>query len=330
MSVQAGVASPHDHVVSIYDGLDELARNVSDFLGQGLDTDGAAVVIATPAHREAIATRLSEHGLDLAALTAAGRYRALDAAQTLASFTIDGALDRARFAEVIGEVIAAASAGGRSVRAFGEMVALLWADGDPAAAIELEAMWNELAQSHRFLLYCAYPRDMLAGADDLVRLQQVCAHHSEIVAPDSYTAAQPELGPSADPDSDSRTYLPVPSAVSAARRFVTGRLGEWQHGPAVIDDAALVVSELAANAVAHAHTAFRIRLSQTEGMVKIEAEDLSPRRPVLGTDRGSAVGGRGLILIAALGSRWGSEPAPAGHAKNVWCEIPSPDLREGL
>ncbi|MEV0685477.1 MEDS domain-containing protein [Nocardia sp. NPDC050378] len=330
MSVQVAGAPPHDHVVSMYDDSEELARHVSDFLGQGLDADGAAVVIATPAHREAVAARLSEHGLDVTALIAAGRYRALDAAQTLASFTIDGVLDRNRFTEVIGDVIAAASAGHRSVRAFGEMVALLWADGDPGAAIELEAMWNELARSRQFLLYCAYPRDILAGADDLVRLQQVCAHHSEIVAPDSYTVARAELEPSVDPDTDSRIFVPVPSAASAARRFVTGRLGEWQHDPAVIDDAALVVSELAANAVAHAHTAFRIRVSQIEGAVRIEAEDLSPRRPVLGTDRGSAVGGRGLILIAALGSRWGTEPDPAGHAKNVWCEIPSSGLREGI
>ncbi|WP_278265289.1 MEDS domain-containing protein [Nocardia sp. AG03] len=321
MSAPAGVVPPHDHVVDIYDGVNELVRNVGDFLGQGLDTEGAAVIIAVPAHRDAIAARLNAHGFDVAALTASGRYRSLDAARTLAAFTTDGALDRDRFAEVIGDVIVAAGADQRPVFAFGEMVALLWADGDPGAAIALEAMWNDLARSHRFALYCAYPRDMLTGADDLAGLQQVCAHHSAIVAPDSYASADIELGPSTD--SDCRTYVSVPGAVSAARRFVTARLRSWRHAPTVIDDAALVVSELAANAVTHAHTAFRIRLSQNERSVTIEAEDLSPHLPVLRSDRGTALGGRGVMLIAALGSRWGTELDPAGHTKSVWCEIPS-------
>ena len=88
-----------------------------------------AIVIATPEHRLEFETRLGQAGVDLAAARDDGSYLALDAAQTLSELMAADQLDGAAFDRVIGTVIAAAGAGGRPVRAFGEMVALLWDDG---------------------------------------------------------------------------------------------------------------------------------------------------------------------------------------------------------
>jgi MEDS: MEthanogen/methylotroph, DcmR Sensory domain/Histidine kinase-like ATPase domain len=325
MDVAPAAVNPHDHVVQVYGEEGELVEDVSRFLAEGLAADEAVIVIATPAHRDAFLRRVGEYGVDVAAACDAGRYRSLDAAEVLSSFNADGALSQELFVEVIGGVVAAAGSGGRPVRAYGEMVALLWACDDVVGAVQLEAFWNELMRSHRFLLYCAYQVEDLARGADLVAIQRVCAQHSSVVGPTTYgssgtTAEHASRDEDATTPEFSELYIPVPSAVRAARRFVVDRLRTWGE-QVVLDDAAIVVSELAANAVTHARSAFRVSIERAGATVRMAVEDLSPDRPVLdGSHRASA--GRGLVLVHAICSRWGVETGP--HGKRVWAEIAAP------
>src|SRR5207248_10769202 len=100
-------------------------------------------------------------GLDLARAVTQGRYVAWDAAETLSTLMQDGWPDGGRFADVLGGGLARATAAATGARPhvaiFGEMVALLWAQGKLEAAMRLEHLWNELAQTHAFSLRCAYP-----------------------------------------------------------------------------------------------------------------------------------------------------------------------------
>jgi len=116
-----------------------------------------------------------------------GQYIALDADETLSKFMVDGRPDERRFAEVIGSLIGrAANDGGRPVRAFGEMVALLWAEGRHEAAIRLEELWNDLAKSQSFSLMCAYP---IAGFDHEEHgdsFQRICQAHSHVRPAESF------------------------------------------------------------------------------------------------------------------------------------------------
>jgi signal transduction histidine kinase len=180
------------HVVQFYgeDGflLDELSR----FIGTALGAGEAAVVIATEQHRDGLARRLQAWGLDTSLAIAQGRYIPLDAATTLAVITPGGWPDAVRFAEVVGGVMARASVSSESkprrVAAFGEMVALLWADGKPDAAIRLEQLWNELAQTYSFNLRCAYPLSSFHREEHGDLLLKVCAEHSAVIPGESYTA----------------------------------------------------------------------------------------------------------------------------------------------
>jgi two-component system CheB/CheR fusion protein len=72
------------------------------------------------------------------------------------------------------------------VRIFGEMVALLWADGMHQAAIELEAQWNALANTLPFTLLCAYPLAGFGSEADETSFREICAHHAHVVPAESY------------------------------------------------------------------------------------------------------------------------------------------------
>ena len=180
-----------DHVVRFYETDAFLLDAVATFCADAILADGAALVVATPQHRAGIAERLRARGL-LDAADTQDAYLALDAAETLSQFTIDNEVDAARFTEVIGGAISRAAQHGRQVRVFGEMVALLVADGHPAAVLRLEELWNDLQRaahpSDAFSLFCAYPIDHFGGEDHQELFAEVCAAHSEAIPAESYIA----------------------------------------------------------------------------------------------------------------------------------------------
>src|SRR4051812_47598744 len=121
------------HLVQYYEKEGFLFDRVTDFMSDGLRGSDAAVLIATRPHRDGVEQRLRRKGVDLERLKSGGRYHPLDAQQTLALFMVDGQPDPQRFASTIGPVIRTARGGDRHVLAFGEMVALLWAEGNREA-----------------------------------------------------------------------------------------------------------------------------------------------------------------------------------------------------
>jgi hypothetical protein len=171
------------HVVQFYESDDLLIELLGRFIGAALVTGDSAIVIATERHRDALTERLRRRGLDLTIPLKQDRYVPLDAAATLARFMRRGRPDADLFADVIGPVVEAANeaACGRGrVAAFGEMVALLWADGKIDAALELEELWNKLAETHAFSLCCAYPMSGFLGNPHAAPFLKICAQHSHV------------------------------------------------------------------------------------------------------------------------------------------------------
>ena len=310
-------AEPHDHIVNFYDKEHHLVDDVCQFLVAGLAADEPVLVVATADHRDSFAHHM-HRSLDFQAASDAGQYVSFDAAETLSKFMVEGRPDRKKFVEVIGALISELGCAGRPVRVYGEMVVLLWAAGNIVGAIQLERLWNELSREHTFVLYCAYPVDVLTGAGDLAGMHEVCVHHSMVVTPRSY-------GPRTDTDTLSEfdgeaveLYIPVPTSLGAVRSFVKDALTSWGKA-AIIDDASMVVSELATNAIVHANSPFRVSITATDTGVSVAVDDLSPDPPILREPDTAATGGRGVLLVAALSSRWGVQTGP--HGKRIWAEI---------
>jgi hypothetical protein len=137
------------------------------------------IVIATLPHRNELRERLLRDGIDVDTAARNQRYIALSAQDTLDCFMVAGMPDETLFRIAIGDVIGRARRAGRDLRAFGEMVALLWAGGNRAGAVRLEQLWNQLLGNERFPLFCAYPR-LGFGREFSSAVHHVCASHTRV------------------------------------------------------------------------------------------------------------------------------------------------------
>jgi PAS domain S-box-containing protein len=174
-----------EHAVQFYEQDDFLCDRVADFVADGLLFGEPAVVIATSAHRDGIAERLATSGCDL------DRVTFLDARETLERF-MDGVMpDEDGFRSAVGEALARANGGGR-VRAYGEMVDLLWRDENPDGAIRLEELWNDLAGEYDFSLLCAYPIGNFHRETHAELFATICARHAQVIPTEAYVEAADE------------------------------------------------------------------------------------------------------------------------------------------
>jgi hypothetical protein len=180
MSAQTGSPTGSFHAVRFYDSPDSLCRIVAGFLADGLKTDQPTLAIATPDHLVGIVEALRALDLDVDALEAAGDLLLLDAEEMLATFMVEGMPDPDRFKVVGAQVIERVCRGRQNctIRAYGEMVDVLWKQGQAVAAIRLEMLWNTLAASTDFSLLCGYAMgNFYKGSQQ----HEICGHHSHLV-----------------------------------------------------------------------------------------------------------------------------------------------------
>jgi len=167
-----------DHGVVFYARDDELVGQVTEYLLGAMRTGGVGVTLATPSHRTAVEQRLEQAGINLMAARAYGSYVALDPEEVISRFMINGFADPAGFWSALAPVIKRAAKRRGKVAVFGEMVALLWDRDLASAAVDLEALWNELASQYSFSLLCAYPAELLRSSGHADELLEVVAAHT--------------------------------------------------------------------------------------------------------------------------------------------------------
>jgi MEDS: MEthanogen/methylotroph, DcmR Sensory domain len=178
-------AVPSRHAVQFYGNEASLCATVGAFLGEGFIQGQPAIVIATAPHTAGIVQELSARMIDVDSARRLGDLILLDAEDTLATFMVNDLPDPALFARHVGAVMEQAL-GGRTrtpVRAYGEMVDLLWREGRADSAIRLEILWNELATTRSFSLLCGY--SMGNFYKQTRQFQEICAQHTHVLGADS-------------------------------------------------------------------------------------------------------------------------------------------------
>lgn len=177
----ARLGSKH-HLVQFYGEEALLVRNVGTYLKEGVDHGDLIVVVATPGHLELFSQHLKSLGVPWDDLLRDGRITTRDAEQTLSTFLVGGEPDWALFETHVGRLVQELKArrGHAGLRAYGEMVNLLWQRGQLAAATKLEGFWNRLLERDSFGLFCAYTVDLLAPGTT-AELQGVFSTHTHVL-----------------------------------------------------------------------------------------------------------------------------------------------------
>jgi MEDS: MEthanogen/methylotroph, DcmR Sensory domain len=311
---------PRDHVAQFYGADEELAVTVGGYLAEGLRSGDGILVVATAPHRRAFAAALARAGIDPARERDAGRLLMEDAAELLDRFLVGDVLGHERFQSVASGLILRAAAGGRPVRIYAEMVAVLWDAGQVGLSVELEELWNGLGALLPFSLLCAYPSRLMTSAETADAVREICVLHSAVSAAEPDSAVAPG---DADPAVRERSFPLELDSVRAARHFVTGLLDQGPDN-ALASDAAIVATELAANAVLHARSGFILTFSRLAAAVRIAVRDSDPLVQRNGSMPFDVRPGHGLSVVSQLASGWAVERLPDG--KVVWADLPAATL----
>ena len=180
--------NPFQHSVQFYETEQYLSSVVSDYLADGIESGESSIVIASPRNRELVAAGLESRGCDVAGSSGCKRIQMMDARETLDRIMSGNSPSPKRFAEVVGGAVEMVRHESRtSVRAFGEMVNILWQDGNREGAIELEELWNDLGKSSSFSLLCAYKISNFESEADARDFSRICSHHTSVIPTERYT-----------------------------------------------------------------------------------------------------------------------------------------------
>jgi PAS domain-containing protein len=177
------------HAVQFYEHDQVLIEALGQHIGTALESGDTAIVIATKAHRDALAEELRLRKVKVSAALKAGLFIELDAAATLAQFMVGGGPDKQKFQETVGALVSEAVARtkpGHRLVAFGEMVAILWSEGKRDATVRLEELWNELAEQYTFDLLCGYPISVFDRMEHRQLFFSICGEHTEVNPAESY------------------------------------------------------------------------------------------------------------------------------------------------
>ena len=176
------------HDVHFYSSEESLVRSVVAFLSAGVRVGQPLIVIATEPHRKAFAAGLREKGLDPDEILAGRVVLWLDARETLNAFMEDRLPSPELFEATVGNVFEKI-VGQRQylvVRAFGEMVDLLFKDGNIEGAVALEELWNELAAKYKYSLLCAYSIENFLHESGVADFRRVCDQHTNALPLDTF------------------------------------------------------------------------------------------------------------------------------------------------
>jgi hypothetical protein len=181
-------AAPRDHIVQLYQDQQFLNRAVCRFAAAAIANGEGVILVPTAAHWEAFCPRLEAEGVDISAAQARGQLTVVDADELLPRFMRNAMPDAPLFLGLAGETVARARGAGRypKVRWWGEMVNVLWERGDVAASMNLEDLFDQLADEQEIAIFCSFVMDNFNGEVQSRLLPRLGENHSHLIPVEDY------------------------------------------------------------------------------------------------------------------------------------------------
>src|SRR5262245_13015599 len=168
-----------EHLIHLFDEPQSLVNTVATYLYEGWRRGDSLLVAARARHWALASIDLAASGCPVDELVAAGRLVVLDASTTLTSFMVNGTPELERFQRSVGDVVRRSCLGSEAgLTVFGEMVAILAAQGNFIAAEQLEALWNTLSTECSIRLLCGYSSSHFDDDRSVSHLDRIDSGHS--------------------------------------------------------------------------------------------------------------------------------------------------------
>jgi hypothetical protein len=175
-----GEIAPTDHILQIYEDEKILLDTLEGFAGSGILAGDSVIIIATSEHLAELKNRLISQHFDVDSLILTRQYVPLNASDLLSAFMVQDWPHDKKFNTAVKALFSDVSQSGRPIRAFGEMVALLWCEGLKGATVHLEHLWNNFREKNQFCLFCAYPATAFEGEPE-ESVTGICCAHTKII-----------------------------------------------------------------------------------------------------------------------------------------------------
>ncbi len=189
-------AGPRDHIVQLYQDQQFLNRAVCRFAAGAIANGEGVILVPTAAHWEAFRPRLEAEGVDVKAAQGNGQLTIVDADELLPRFMKDAMPDAPVFLGLAADVIAGARGEGRypKVRWWGEMVNVLWEQGNVAASMSLEDQFDRLAHHHEIAIFCSFTMDNFDSEVQSRLLPRLGQNHSHLIPVEDYARLERAVG----------------------------------------------------------------------------------------------------------------------------------------
>jgi DNA-binding NarL/FixJ family response regulator len=172
------------HEVQFYSSDAVLLEGLVRFVSTAMKAGNPVIALATRAHREALAQKLTESGFDIDDAIRQGAYIALDAEDALSRISVNGVPDPGKFISAIIGLLESVAITTKSeyprIAVFGECAGLLCREGRAEAALQLERTGNDLIQSRNVDILCSYPLSAFRHAEDGRTFTRICAEHTAV------------------------------------------------------------------------------------------------------------------------------------------------------
>jgi hypothetical protein len=181
-------AGPRDHIVQLYQDQQFLNRAVCRFAAGAIANGEGVILVPTAAHWEAFRPRLEAEGVDVKAAQSDGQLTIVDADELLPRFMKDSMPDAPVFLGLAADVINKARGENRypKVRWWGEMVNVLWEQGNVAASMNLEDQFDRLAKHHEIAIFCSFVMDNFSSDVQSRLLPRLGQNHSHLIPVQDY------------------------------------------------------------------------------------------------------------------------------------------------
>lgn len=174
-----GEIAPCSHLLQIYENDEVFLNTLFGYVSSGINAGDGVVIIATITHINGLIEKLILEGFNVKELDSSGQFLTIEVEEALSMFMVNDRPDPVLFRKFVTSLLVRSK--GRKIRAFGEMVAILWEKGLNGATVQLEHMWNEFCKSEIYSLFCAYPKSGFTN-DAKASIQSICEAHTQVIS----------------------------------------------------------------------------------------------------------------------------------------------------